>query len=129
MNGRVTAEDQAFLALCRENTGGKYRVAVVDENLNGAAVDEKAKVEQSLRQRTGTLFAQRRIKAAFHARAVYRYFLCSVVVCYGNAAVAVFVRKKTQRHISAPANQLKLANARKDIGGFRIELSAPERAE
>lgn len=57
MNGSVAADEQTFLAIGWKDARGEYRIAVIDENLNRAAVDKDAQMEQTFGQGTGALFA------------------------------------------------------------------------
>ena len=59
MDRNVALRDQPFFARRREDAGREHRVAVVDEDLDRAAVDEDTQMRKSLRQRARTLLALR----------------------------------------------------------------------
>ena len=86
-------------------------------------------MEESLRQRTGSLFALLGVEAAFQSRAVNGDLLRAVVVGNRQTAGSVGSREESKREISAAADQLHFAHTGQQIGGFEVNLFASQRPE
>ena len=91
-----------------EDAGGKYRVAVVDENLDGRAVDENAEVLQSVFKRPCAALALGLVETDMHAAPVDGDLFFLLTVADGESALSVFVRKHIQTDIAFAAVQFHL---------------------
>ena len=129
MHRGVALRPQAVLALHGEDPGGEDRVAVVDKDLHGAAVDEEAQVEEPLGQRAAALLALLRVEAPGQAGAVHGDGLFPVVVGDQQTAAAVGAGEQPQLQIPAAADQLQFADAGEQVGGLRIQLFPAQRAQ
>ena len=109
MNGSVAADEQTFLAIGWKDARGEYRIAVIDENLNRAAVDKDAQMEQTFGQGTGALFALFGVETLFQPRAVDRDFLRVVIVADRQTAAAIRLSSSASRiRISSPPYEIMI---------------------
>ena len=102
----IALNTEIMFILCREDTGSKDSVTVVDKDLDGAGIHEDPQMVQPGFQRTGTGQSFLLIERQLHPAAVHGDLPFFIVIADGDSALPCLIRKEVQADISGPAVHL-----------------------